>query len=119
MRGANVSDRDSKSRAQYLRAGAVVLAIGVGGIAWAGCGDDDNGNASDAQQRIEKGFQEARQGVEEGVKEAKKGIERGTEGAREGINKGKEEAESGVNKAKEEAEEGFEEAQDYGAERAP
>jgi hypothetical protein len=91
------------------------LALGVAGVAWAGCGDDDGEtvDAGEVQTQIEQGVEEATEGVEKGVDEAKQGIEEGQEKAREGIEKGTEEAEKGIEKGKEEAQKGIEEGEKY------
>lgn len=105
-----------RSGRRRLPAILVALTIGVAGVAWAGCGDDDNGNGADAgeiQNQIEEGVQEATEGVEKGLEEARQGVEEGGDQAREGIEKGKEEAEEGVEKGKEEAEKGIEEGEEF------
>lgn len=101
----------------------VALTIGVAGVAWAGCGDDnENGGGADAgeiQNQIEQGVQEATEGVEKGLEEARQGVEEGEDQAREGIEKGKEEAEEGVEKGKEEAQKGIEEGEEFEDRYAP
>lgn len=106
-RGEGPLDGDSNGkRAAGLRAALAVLAIAVGGVAWAGCGDDDGDSSSvggEAQEQVEQGIEEGKQGVEEGAERAKEGLEEGRAEAEEGIEKGKEEAEKGIEKAEEEA----------------
>lgn len=100
----------------------VALTIGVVGVAWAGCGDDNEGEGVDAgeiQNQIEDGVQEATEGVEGGLEKARQGVEEGKDQAREGIEKGKEEAEGGVEKGKEEAQKGIEEGEEFGDRYAP
>ena len=111
-----------RARGPRVQALLVALAIGVAGVAWAGCGDDDSGETVDAgeiQNQIEKGVEEATDGVEKGVEEAKQGVEEGNEQAREGIEKGTEEAEKGIEKGKEEAQKGIEEGEKYGDRYSP
>ena len=81
-----------------------VLAIGIVGVAWSGCGGGDDNTTGPAQEGVEKGLEEAKQGVEKGKEEAEKGVEKGQKEAEKGIEKGKEEAEKGIEKGKEEAE---------------
>ena len=100
----NGESRDIRGRG--LRAGLAVLAIAIGGVAWAGCGDDDgDGGTTDgeAQEQIEQGVEEGREGVEEGAERAKEGLQEGRDEVEKGIEKGKEEAEEGIEKAEEEA----------------
>lgn len=111
-----------RMRGRRVHALLAVLAIGVAGIAWAGCGDDDSGETVDAgeiQNQIEEGVDEATDGVEKGIEEAQQGVEEGNEQAREGIEKGKEEAEKGIEKGKEEAQKGIEEGEKYKDRYAP
>lgn len=87
--------------ARRAKAVLAALTIGVTAVAWAGCGDDEDGAVGgEAQERIEKGIDEGKQGVEGGVEEAEEGLE-----------KGKDEVSKGIDKAQEEAEEGIEEAE--------
>lgn len=86
-----------------------VLAIGVAGVAWSGCGGGSDTTTGPAQEGIEKGLEEAKQGVEKGKKEAEEGIEK----AKEEAEKGGEEAQKGIEKGKEEAEKGIEEGERY------
>ena len=85
------------------------LAIGVGGVAWSGCGSD-SGSTKSIEQRIEKGVEEGEKGVKKGLNEAKKGL--GDE-ARKKVDKVQKEAEKGIEKGKEEAQKGVEEAEKY------
>jgi uncharacterized protein HemX len=105
-----VSDGGLK-RAAVRRGWAVlaVLAIGVGGVAWSGCGSDSDSTKS-IEQRIEKGVEEAEKGVKKGLNEAKKGL--GDE-ARKKVNEAQKEAEKGIEKGKEEAKKSIEEAEKY------
>ncbi|MBW8060647.1 MAG: hypothetical protein FVQ78_10100 [Solirubrobacterales bacterium] len=66
----------------------VALAIGVAGVTWAGCGDDDGGGAGSVQQGIDEGVEEAQKGIEKGKQRAQKGIEKGKEEAERGIEEG-------------------------------
>lgn len=93
------------------RGGAVlaVLAIGVGGVAWSGCGGDSE-NTNSVEQSIEKGVEKAENGIKKGLNEAKKGL---SEEARNKVNKAQEEAEKGIEKGKEKAQKGIEEAEKY------
>lgn len=101
-------DEESRDiRGSGLRAGVAVLAIAIGGVAWAGCGDDDGDSAGttggEAQEQVEQGIEEGREGVEEGAERAKEGLQEGREEVEKGIEKGKKEAEEGIEKAEEEA----------------
>lgn len=110
------------ARPRRLPAILVALAIGAAGVAWAGCGDDNEGGGADAgeiQNQIEQGVEEATEGVEKGVEEAQQGVEEGGDQAREGIEKGKEEAEQGIEKGKEEAQKGIEEGEEFEDRYAP
>jgi vacuolar-type H+-ATPase subunit H len=116
---SNVSDGALRRRRRAWPLLAV-LAIGVAGVAWSGCGGGNDSSTGAAQEGIENGLEEAKQGVEKGKEEAEKGIEtakeeaeKGNQAAQKGIEKGKEEAEKGVEKGKEEAEKGIREAERY------
>jgi uncharacterized protein HemX len=118
MRGVDVSSRDLR-RAKGRRGWAVLaaLAIGLGGVAGSGCGDDDSAN--EAQERIERGVEEAKQGIEkgrqeaeQGLKEARQGVKDGGEEVRKGFEKAEEEAKEGIEKGTEEAEAALEEAEE-------
>lgn len=89
-----------RRRVRRLPTVLVALAIGVAGVAWAGCGGDDSNSesvdAGEVQTQLEQGVEEATEGVEKGVEEAKQGIEKGAEEAEKGIEKGKEEAQKGI-----------------------
>jgi hypothetical protein len=111
-----------RSGRRRLPAILVALTIGVAGVAWAGCGDDDENGGADAgevQNQIEQGVEEATEGVEKGLEEARQGAEEGEDRAREGVEKGKEEAEEGVEKGKEEAQKGIEEGEELEDRYAP
>jgi vacuolar-type H+-ATPase subunit H len=108
-RGADVSEDGLKRR--WVRTIAVVLAIGVASVAWAGCGDSDN-EGGEAQDRIERGLDEAREGLESGADEAQQGIEEGREEAEQGIEGGRDEAGEGVEQAEDEASKQKAEAED-------
>ena len=111
------------------RALVVVLAVGVAGVAWAGCGSD----SSDRRKQLEASKRASTEGVEEaqerasnkGVEEAKKSLE-GTQRRRprssskkpkkkskKGLEKGKKEVEKGIEGGKDEAQKGIEEAEKY------
>jgi hypothetical protein len=130
----NVSERDLKRIfARRGRALVLVLAIGIGGVAWSGCGDDGDDTSSQIEQNINEGVEEAQDAVEEGVTEAQEslddtngetkkeleearddveeGFEEGGDKAQKGIEEGKDKAEEGIEEGKKEAEEGIEEAQ--------
>lgn len=99
--------QSSRTSVNGLKAALAVLAIAIGGVAWAGCGDDDGDDSSvtggEAQEQVEQGIEEGQEGVEEGAERAKEGLEEGRAEAEKGIEKGKEEAEKGIEKAEEEA----------------
>jgi hypothetical protein len=89
-----VSDESLKRKiARRGPALAAALAIGVAGVGWAGCGDDDDGTTNGVQDQIEQGAEDAREGIEEGAEDAREGIEEGFDDAREGIEEGADEAE--------------------------
>jgi hypothetical protein len=99
-----------------LPAVLVALALGVAGVAWAGCGDDGNDETVDTEeikQRFKKAIEEAKAGAQEGGEKAREGVEKGAEEAKKGIEEGTEEAEKGIEKGKEEAQKGIEEGEKY------
>jgi hypothetical protein len=100
-----------------------VLAIGAAGVAWTGCGDDDNDTSSKIQENIEQGVTEAEGAIEDGVDEAqdaldnvddqnKKDLEEAKEDVEEGLEKGKDEAQEGIEKGSDEVQKGIEKAED-------
>jgi hypothetical protein len=123
----NVSEGDLKRVvARRGRALIVVLAIGVTGVAWAGCGGDSNTDESSSkiEQNITEGFEEAQGQVEQGVNEAKKTlegtntktkkqIEKAGDEVQQGLENGKKEVEKGLEGGKDEAQKGIEEAEKY------
>jgi vacuolar-type H+-ATPase subunit H len=130
--GVDVSNgelRPGRARRRGV-ATACVVAIGVAGVAWSGCGGSSSDSTKSVEQRFEKGLEEAKKGVEKGVEEAQKGlksgkgeaskgIEKAKEEASKGLEKAKEEAQKGLEKGKEEAKKGVEEAEKYQEEYAP
>jgi ElaB/YqjD/DUF883 family membrane-anchored ribosome-binding protein len=125
-RGGKVPDGELKRivsrRGKTL---VVMLAVGVAGVAWAGCGSSSSDESSSKiQQNITEGVNEAQDALENGVNEAKeslkgtnaknkKQLEKAKEEAMKGLEKGKEEAQKGIEKGKEEAQKGIEEAEKY------
>jgi len=120
----NVSNGDLKRIfARRSKALIVVLAVGVGGVAWSGCGSDDDDTSSQIEQNINEGVDEAQDAVEEGVDEAQESFDENTDGetkkdledarddVEEGFEEGKDKAEKGIEEGKSEAEEGIDEAQ--------
>ncbi|HET7511069.1 MAG TPA: hypothetical protein VFJ65_12565, partial [Solirubrobacterales bacterium] len=54
-----------------------VIAIGVGGVFWSGCGGDSNSTESitnQAKEEVKKGSKQAEEAVQEGVEKTKKGL---------------------------------------------
>lgn len=125
--GANVPDGEWKTViARRGKALVVVLAVGVAGAAWAGCGGDSSTdeNSSQLEQNITEGVEEAQDAVERGVEEAKeslkgtsdktkKQLEKAEEEVKQGLEKGKKEVEKGLEGGKAEAQKGIEEAEKY------
>jgi vacuolar-type H+-ATPase subunit H len=111
QRGVDVAMEDlKKARSRRAPALLAALAVGVTGVAWAGCGDGDGDG--EAQQQIEQGLDEARQGIEDGREQAEEGLEKGREEAEDGLGQGGDEVREGLKKAEEEAEEKFEEGRE-------
>jgi len=121
--GANVPEEDLKKIvARRGKAIVALLAVGVAGVAWVGCGSDGDESSSKLEQSINEGVDEAQQELEKGVDEAqeslegtdgktKKQIEKSQKDIEEGFEKGKAEAEKGLERGKAEAEKGIEEAE--------
>jgi hypothetical protein len=126
-RGGKVPDGDSKRMiARRGKTIVALLAVGVAGVAWTGCGGGSSTDESSSkiEQNITEGVQEAQDALENGVNEAKeslkgahtknkKQLEKAEEEVKKGLEKGKEAAEKGLEKGKAEAEKGIEEAQKY------
>jgi vacuolar-type H+-ATPase subunit H len=131
--GVEVPDGDWKRIfAGRWKAILAVLAIGVTGVAWTGCGDGDE--TGSIQENIESGVTDAEDAVEEGVDEAQdaiddadvpdekeleearedaeEGLEKGGDEAREGIEEGADEAQQGIEDGKDEVQKGVDEAKD-------
>jgi ElaB/YqjD/DUF883 family membrane-anchored ribosome-binding protein len=125
--GANVPDAEWKRIiARRGKALLVVLAVGVAGAAWAGCGGDSSTDESSSklEQNITEGVEEAQDAVERGVEEAKESLkgtsdktkrqlEKAEEEVKKGLEKGKKEVEKGLEGGKAEAQKGVEEAEKY------
>jgi ElaB/YqjD/DUF883 family membrane-anchored ribosome-binding protein len=125
--GANVPDGEWKRViARRGKALVVVLAVGVAGVAWAGCGGDSTTDESSSklEQNITEGIEEAQESVEKGVNEAKeslqgtgkktkKQLEKAEEEVKKGLEKGQKEVEKGLEGGKAEAQKGIEEAEKY------
>jgi hypothetical protein len=83
--------------------GLACLAVGLGGVAWSGCGG--NGEAKSVEEKVQSGLTEAENSVEKGFEEAKEqvngknkqqneAIEAAEKATKEGLQKGKETAKS-------------------------
>ena len=79
----------------------LVLAVGLAGAVWAGCGSDSTSDsvnsiqeqleekADEAQGELEKSGEQVKEGLEKGSEEAKKGVEEGGSSAKNGIQQAK------------------------------
>ncbi len=75
---------DGALKRNRAMAALVALAITLAGVAWSGCGDDDdNVNTNEATESVEQGVDDAQQEAEEGVDDAQEGIEEGVDDAQE------------------------------------
>jgi len=114
--GEQMSDSElGNTKLRRLSAALAIFAIFVGGVAWSGCGSDDNANddTNQAQQEAEQGADEAREGIEEGADEAKQGLEDAREKVEEGdVGEGVSEAEKQLEESRDDAEKGIEEAKE-------
>lgn len=76
------------------------MALAGGGVAWAGCGDDNGSgdvNTDEAGETLERGAEDAREGIEDGAEDAREGIEEGADDVREGVDEALDDAEDGTN----------------------
>ena len=108
--------------AARARTVVLVLAVGLAGAAWAGCGSNESTDtinsiqeeleekADEAQQEIEKGGEKAKEGLKKGSEELKQGLKEGGETTKQGVKKAKEEAEKAIEEGAEQAEQGIEKA---------
>jgi type IV pilus biogenesis protein CpaD/CtpE len=106
-----------------------VFAIAVAGVAWSGCGSDDETNTvrENAETQVEEGTKKAEDAVDEGVEktekgleEAKKEVEKGTDGdTSKKFDKARKEAERGLEEGQAKAEKGLEEAKEQAEKYLP
>lgn len=90
-------------------AAVACLAIGVGGIAWSGCGG--NGEAKSVEEKVQTGLNEAEKKVEKGFEEANKGLNKKNKKAQETLEKAEEATKEGLKKGKETTKEVTEEVE--------
>lgn len=108
----NVFDRDLKPLGRRVRAVSVALAIGIAGVAWAGCGSDTEKNANEARETIERGVEEARQGLKGSRKEVEEGFEKAQKELEKGASKAQKEAQESAAKSVEAGQEALEKARE-------